>query len=688
MTEFFGVTGKILRLDMTREKAVVIEPDVEVYKKHIGGIGLAMYYLFKEGVVKPEVKPFDPENLMHIMIGPLNGVVPATQSVAVTKAPHNFLCISYSGGLAQGELKFAGWDGIQVYGKAKDLLWVSIVDDKVEFHDAKDLKGKMTDDTEIILRSRVETKSPLEYRKRRVLSKENLPVGKDGYGRSVSMWDYWGIRPTPEYAIGEKMLAKVWSIGPAGEKGVWHANIITEGSQAHGRYGSGAILGSKNLKAITIRGTKGHRFYDKTRALELIRGIFREQKKQVRWRTYGTANLPATASNYEDAYPIRNFQYLAWHDPRAVTGYTGSFLDNISWVKHKSCCSVGCTICMKTSRVVHKDPDVDGTITDMVDWEAQGNVGGLMDFVVAEDVFPGKNPADPYIGTHWDKAEAAHRLLYITNLFDKLGMDYIEGGVHISLLMELRQRGLITPEDLLLPVKEVGDLVWGNHKAAAWVLKQIAMSDEPVYKEIRKGTWETAKYFAKLKGKPEILNYAQTIKRYGQPAHDPRSGRCKKPDEYQQSERPGAHTEGYGDTVPFRQAVGCMVACLFNLAPLGMAAGMAKLVEALTGWKFTEADFTALGERVYNLERTFNIVTQEITNPAEQWDNLWPRRWLDPLPTGWAMGTTKVTEAVVKEGLSKFYAARGWDARGFPTSETMKKYGIEYADEYLKKYRG
>ena len=684
MTEFFGVAGKILRLNMTQEKAEIIEPDVEVYKTHVGGIGLAMYYLFKDGVVSPDVKPFDPENLMHIMIGPLNGVVPATQSVAVTKAPHNFLCVSYSGGQANGELKLAGWDGIQVYGRASDLLWVSVVDDEVEFHDASDLKGKMTDDTEMILKPMV--KSPLEYRQRRVLSRENLPTGTDGYGTSVSLWDYWNIRPPPEYAIGEKMLSKTWSIGPAGEKQAWHANIMTEGPDAHGRYGSGAILGSKNLKAITIRGTKGHRFYDKQKVFELIRGIFESQKKQTFWRTYGTGSLPARASNTEDAYPIRNFQYLAWHDPRAVTGYTGSFLDNISWVKHKSCCSVGCIICMKTSRVTHEDPDVDGTITDMPDWESQGDVGGLLDFVVAEDLFPGKTPADPYIGDHWDQAEAGHRLLYITNLFDRLGMDYIEGGVHISLLMELRQRDLITKEDLLLPA-EVGDLVWGNYKAAAWVLEQIATSDEEVYNAIRKGTWETAKYFADLKGNPEILQYSQTIKRYGQPAHDPRSGRCKKPDEYQQSERPGAHTEGYKDGVPSAQARGSVVACSFSMGPLGGAAGVARLVEALTGWEFTEDDYIVLGERVFNLERVFNIVTQEITNPAEEWDDLWPRRWLDPLPTGWAMGTTQVTEDGVLAALAQFYADRGWDTRGFPTSATLTALGIEYADDYLAAYR-
>jgi len=685
MSEFFGVTGKILRLDMSREKAEVLEPGLDVYKKHVGGIGLAMYYLYKEDVVSSKVKPFDPENLMHIMLGPLNGVVPGTQSVAVTKAPHNFMAVSYSGGHAMGELKFAGWDGVQVYGKAKDLLWVSIVDDKVQFNDAKDLKGKLTDETEILLKGRV--KSPLEYREKRVLTKENLPVGKDASGKSVSMWDFWGVRPSPKYAIGEKMLSRTWTIGPAGEKGVWHANIMTEGSHAHGRYGTGAILGSKNLKAITIRGTKGHRLFDKTKTFDLIKGVLTEQKKQVRWRTYGTATVPASATNYEDAYPIRNFQYLAWQDPRAVSGLTGAFLDDVSWVKHQSCCVVGCQICFKTSRITHTDPEMDKTITDMVDWEAQGNVGGLMDFVVADDVFPGKTPADPYLGDHWNKAEAAHRLLYVTNLFDELGMDYIEGGVQISLLMELRQRGLITKEDLLLPT-EVGDLIWGNHKAAAWVLKQIATSDADVYKEIRKGTYETAKYFASKKGKPEILQYAQTGKRYGQPAHDPRSGRCKKPDEYMQTERPCAHTEGYGEVVPSRAALGSLVGCSFAFAPLGGGAGLAKLVEAATGWKFTEDDFKALGERVFNLERTFNIVTQEITDPASQWDDLWPRRWTEPLPTGWARGTTTVTVDVVRTGLAKFYKDRGWDAKGFPTAETMKKYGIEYADEYLKKYRG
>lgn len=687
MPEYFGTTGKLLRIDMTAERTSVVDVPEDVLKLHVGGNALALYYLFKEGVVAKEVTPFDAKNVLYIMVGPLGGVGPGTQSVAVTKAPHNFFCSSYSGGLTMGELKFAGYDGVAIVGKAKDWLWVSIVDDKVGFNDAKPVLGKGAAETELWLKQRVQAMSPLEYRVRRVLSKENTPTGTDAKGNKVSMWDWWGVRANPPYAIGEKKLMKDWVIGPAGENLSWYAAIMTEGTHAHGRYGSGAIMGSKNLKAITVRGTKGHRLANKAKAIELIRNVHGEMKKAVTYRTYGTARVPAAANNVEDAYPIRNYKYCAWHDPRAVGTMTGGFLDDMSWVKHTSCCTVGCLNCFKSSRVTHSDPTVDGTLEDMVDWEAQGNVGGLLDCVITADQFPGKTPADPYLGTILDKMEAANRLLYMTYLYDDNGLCYIEGGCHVGLLMELRELGLITKEDLGLPA-DVGDLTWGNYKAVAWVIKQMCTRKDAPWDAIKKGTYETAKYFADKKGKPEIMKYQITIKRFGQPAHDPRSGRCKGPADYSMTERPGAHTEGTGVGVPTAMGRGCLVACSFSAVSMGGNAGFAAQIEAYTGWTFKEADYLTLGARAYTQARAFNLITQGIKDPFTEWDNLWPRRWLDPLPTGWARGTTKVTEAGIKDLMTKFLADRGCDAKGYPTAATLAKYGITYVDDYLKALRG
>lgn len=687
MPEFFGVTGKILRIDLSSEKTSVIEPGEDVYKQYLGGIGLGMYYLYKEGVMAPDLKPFDPKNLWQYMIGPFNGLIPGSRSAIITKSPYNFNALSYSGGAIAAELKFSGWDGIQLTGKAKDLIWLSIVDDKVGFNDATNLRGKKSDETEFLLKTRDESKSPLEYRKRRVLTRDNLPVGTDASGNKVSMWDWWGVRANPDHAIGEKLMSRFFSIGPAGEKGVWYSALVTEGPNVAGRLGTGAILGSKNVKAISIRGTQGHKFYDKQKVLDAIRNTIAAMKLSASNRTYGTAGIPSGMNNRSGGYPIRNYQYTAWQDPRAVTGLNGAFLDDMSWVKHKNCCSVGCQICVKTSRVTSDDPQMDGAISDMPDWEAQGDVGGLFDCVVTADQFPGKTPADPYTGTLWDKVEAGNRCLYLTALYDALGMDYIEGGNHIAMMMELRQRNLITREDLKLPA-EVGDLIWGNYKAAAWVMTQIATSDDMPWPEIRKGTWETAQYFARIKNNPRITYYAQCIKRYGQPAHDPRNGRDSRIDGYQQSEKPASHTEGYGAGVCNAAGVVCLVMCSFASGSVGGPAVFGPLVQSLTGWPYTQADFTTLGERVFNMERAFNIITQEITNPATQWDDLWPRRWLEPMPTGWARGTTQVTEAAVKNNLATFYKDRGWDDRGFPTADTLQKYGLTYVDDLLKKYRG
>jgi aldehyde:ferredoxin oxidoreductase len=666
MADLKGMTGKIARVDLTKGTVTVIEPEEEVYKKFLGGSALGVYFLFKEGIVEPDVAPLSPDNMLQFMIGPVTGAGPNARSVTITKSAYNFISIATSGGQAASELKYAGWDGIQIVGKASKPVYIAVIDDNIEIRDASHVWGKGVEEAEMILKS--EVTAELETREAMIRDADLTP-------------EWAALRPPKRQGVGAKRLAQVWLIGPAGENQVWYANVMTEGARAHGRYGPGAIMGSKNLKAIVIRGTKGHRLADKKRFLELAAAIQQSEKGDYFWRSYGTAGIGARSAYVEDAYPIRNWQWCAWADPN-VKAIEGAFMDKASFVTKQSC--PGCAMhCLYPVEVTSEDELMNGTLSDMPDWEAMGMVGGNLGYFE----MPGTTPSDPFTGTYIDQAEHLAKLQFTTFLHDNYGMDFIEGGANLALLMELRQRNLITPEDL-----DGIDLQWGDVHAVDALLKKIVYR-EGIGDKLAQGTWETAKYFAEKKGKPEIMDYAMTGHRYAQPAHDVRSPADKNALEYVTVGRPCEHTGGGG--AGFQQgdwaaaiagqngkcATDSLVTCIF---PGGHWAGKSvDMIKAATGWNdFTEEDLAKVGARQYALARLFDIHTQQLTNPKEEWDKLFPKRWFkDPLPTGPHKGAVAYEgnpSKLFDEALPAYWKERGWtEDKGIPTLDTLKSLGID-----------
>jgi aldehyde:ferredoxin oxidoreductase len=671
------MTGKIARVDLSSGNVTVIEPEEEVYRKFLGGSALGVYFLFKEGIVSPEVDPLGPDNMLQFMIGPVTGVGANARSVTVTKSAYNFISIATSGGQAASELKFAGWDGIQVVGKASKPVYIAVIDDKVEIRDASHVWGKGVEEAEMILKK--EVTADLETREAMVRDADLTP-------------EWAALRPPKRQGFGAKRLASVWAIGQGGENQVWYANVVTEGARAHGRYGPGAIMGSKNLKAVVIRGTKGHRLADKKKFLELTDAIQASERTDYFWRSYGTAGIGANTSTVEDAYPIRNWQWCTWADPN-VKSIEGVFMDQASFV-HKQACPNCVLHCLYTTEVTSEDELMDGTMTDMPDWEAMGMVGGNLGY----HEMPGATPGDTFTGTHVDQAEHLAKVQFTTFLHDNYGLDYIEGGALLGLLMELRQRDLISVDDL-----DGIDLQWGDVHAVDAILKKI-IAREGIGDVLANGTWETAKYFAEKNGKPEIMNYPVTAHRYGQPAHDVRSPADKNAMEYVTVGRPCEHTGGGGGG--FKQgdwaaaiagqdgkcATDSLVSCIF---PGGHWAGKTvDIVKAATGWDdFTEEDLVKVGARQYALTRLFDIHTQQLTDPKEQWDKLVPHRWFnDPLPTGPQKGAVAYegnSDKLFNEDLPAYWKTRGWtEDKGIPTRETLKALGIDdlagdIADQHL-----
>jgi aldehyde:ferredoxin oxidoreductase len=288
---------------------------------------------------------------------------------------------------------------------------------------------------------------------------------------------------------------------------------------------------------------------------------------------------------------------------------------------------------------------------------------------------------------------------FTTFLHDNYGLDYIEGGALLGMLMELRQRDLISVADL-----DGIDLKWGDVDAVDALLKKI-ITREGIGDKLANGTWETAKYFAEKNGKPEIMNYPVTTHRYGQPAHDVRSGGDKNALEYVTVNRPTEHTGGgtagfvkgdYAAAIAGQDGkVGSsdsMGVCMF---PAGHWAGKTvELIKAATGWNdFKEEDIPLVGAREYALTRLFDLTTMALTDPKKEWDMLVPHRWFndptpasDPLPGKVAFDGNP--DKLFNEALPAYWKARGWtEDKGVPTLDTLKKLGIDdIAADLAKKY--
>ncbi|MBE0686894.1 MAG: hypothetical protein IH585_12970, partial [Anaerolineaceae bacterium] len=427
MAELFGMSGKIARVDLTTETVTVIEPAEEIYRKFLGGSAMGAYFLFKEGIFDPKLDPLGPDNLLQFMIGPVTGAAPNPRITLVTKSAYNIFCASTCGGHFGSELKFAGWDGIQVVGKASKPVYLAVMDDTIEIRDAGHVWGKGVEESELILKS--EVLAELELR--------------EGMIRDADLTPEWAaMRPPKRLGMHAKRLAHVMAIGPGGENQVWYSCVVTEGARAAGRWGAGAVMGSKNLKAVVVRGTKGHKLADKKTFLALVSGIQKSERGDYFWRSYGTAGIGANSAYVEDAFPIRNWQYGSWADPH-VKAIAGPFMDQTSFVRKTSC--YGCNLhCLYPVEVTSTDPLMDGTMSDMPDWEAMGMVGGNLGYMEMDGVDPGK----PFTGSVKDQAEHLAKLQYTTFIHDNASLDFIEGGANLALVMELVQRGFIDKNDL------------------------------------------------------------------------------------------------------------------------------------------------------------------------------------------------------------------------------------------------
>ena len=595
-----GYIGKILRINLNSKTVKVEDLDVKAAQKFIGGRGLGTKILMDE--VDPGVDAFSPENKLIFMTGPLTGTPTPTggRYMVITKSPlTGTVACSNSGGYWGPELKFAGYDGIILEGKSDSPVYIHIVDEKVEFHDASHLWGKVVSETTHAL----------------------------------------------EKVHGEKV--RVATIGPAGEKLSKIAAIMNDIGRAAGRSGVGGVMGSKNLKAIVVKGSGKVPIADSDKLKEVSSVCLKKIKENgvtgQGLPTYGTAVL-VNIMNENGVFPTNNYQFGTFDKAEEISGET---LKEKYMKKKDPCyrCPIACGRYCEVDGIEGSGPEYE-TI-----W-CYGSDCGV------------SNLGDIIKANYW---------------CNEVGVDTISAGATIAAAMELYQRGYIKKEDL-----DGGpELTWGNNEAIVEWTKRMGDKDG-LGARMAMGSYRLCEMY----GAPE---FSMSVKKQELPAYDPR-GIQGQGLQYATSNRGGCHVRGYmispeilglpekldrfsldGKATwvkifqDFTAAIDAVGLCLFTSFAMGPE-DYAGLVNAACGMNISGDDFIKAGERIWNLEKLFNLKAG--IDPSQ--DTL-PRRLLEePIPDGPSKGWVHKLDQLLPE----YYKLRGWDVRGIPSTDKLKELGI------------
>lgn len=611
--------GKILRVNLTAG-TVTSEPlRMDWAKLYLGSRGLATKYLVEE--IDAKVDPLSIDNKIIWATGPLTGTMASTggRYTVVTKGPlTGAIACSNSGGYWGAELKMAGWDMVIFEGASAKPVYLSIEDDKAELKDAAHLWGKSVWETEGII--------------------------KKGH---------------------QDPLVRVSSIGLAGENKVLFAAVVNDLHRAAGRSGVGAVMGSKNLKAIAVRGTKG--VGNIANPKEFMRVTY-EKKKILQDNAVTGAGLPTYGTqvlmsviNEMGALPTRNHQDVAFEGakdigaeamatPRATDGKK-------PLVTNQAC--FGCTIaCGRIQKIDQNHFTVDNKP------QYWGASGGL-EYEAAWALGAANGVKD------------LDALQYANVLCNEQGMDPITFGATIGAVMELYQMGILTKEQLGI------DAQFGSAQALAH-FAEITAKGEGFGIEIGQGS----KRLCTKYGHPEL---SMSVKGQEFPAYDSR-GIQGMGLTYATSNRGACHLRSYtvasevlgipvktdplvADGKPelvmaFQDATAAFDAagiCIFTSFAWGLA-DVQPQVAAACGDEFTLENLSMIGERIWNMERDFNNRAGFTSK-----DDTLPKRLLEePAKTGPAKGLV----SKLPEMLPKYYDIRGWDGDGQLKAATRERLGL------------
>jgi len=599
----YGWIGTILRVNLTTGSFKKEALDPELARKYIGARGLGSRILSDE--IDPKIDPLSPDNKLIFASGPLSGTnaPSAGHFNVVTKGPlGGTIAASSSGGVFGPMMKYAGYDLILVEGKAKKLVYLWINDASVEIRDASAVWGKTVPETTEAIRA----------------------------------------------ATDEE--ASVACIGPAGERMVLFANVMNECNRAAGRTGVGAVMGSKNLKAVAIRGTGAVRVADaKAFSAAMVKARDMIKNHPVGGgglKMYGTDVL-INIMNESGGLPTRNFREGVFATADKVGGES---LTKKILTRPRGCFS--CIIsCGRATRITN--PKYAG-IGEGPEYETAWSLG-------------------PDCGI--DDLDAVTKAHYLCNEY---GMDAIAMGATIACAMDLFEDGIITTKDTDGVVLNFGNaevMVEMTHKTGA---------GEGFGKKLALGSYRLAESY----GHPE---YSMSVKKQDMPAYDPRVVQGMGLN-YATSNRGGCHVRGYmtaveilGNpvkidnlttegkaqwTITFQNltaALDSSGACLFSTFGIG-ADELAALLSAATGIPYSTEEFMKTGDRIWNMERLFNLKS----GLSAKDDTLPPRMLKDPMPAGPCKGEVNKLDKMLPE----YYALRGWGKDGVPTKEKKAELGL------------
>jgi len=601
-SEMLGYAGKFLEVDLSAGDIKDVEFGEEVLRQYIGGRGLASKILWNRlGEKWESIDPVGPENLLLLLTGPLTGFVPGGRICVSGKSPQsNGIVGSTVGGEFAIDLRCAGYDGLIFTGEAEKPVYLFIKDSDVEIRDARHIWTKDSKET------------------LRVLVRE-----------------------------GRKELGSRYP-----GRGVWK-----EPSAAAGYGGYGAVMGSKNLKAIAVKGTGPFPdVADQEKVLELIDKILEINFKSTVFRRWGTGSAGYETGANQGSEPVRNWQE-EWHDEKSF----GADQFEKFWVK-KYWADFGCpTTCLKIA-VVRSGP-LKGAITDNPDYENQA-----------------------YLGTNLGLFKPEENI-YMTALIDDLGLCGIQAGNVLGFAAELYQRGILTSEDL-----DGVEPEWGNVQAFAALAEMIA-ERRGIGNVLAEGTYRAALKLGEVKG-VDLLPYAVVSKGIGIGAHGIRSGEdYPEYESYVCSVQGGDHTSiarlpiDHGDSEFRAMLYDSGVFCWFNFFDDEAKELLWDFIEAVTGWQVTPEDwFNVTGRRILHIQRA----TLLLGGPDLKWtpkvhDDI-PSRWYEPLGKGPYRGKS-VDREKLEEARKEYWEAVGWDENGIPTSDELRRLGLEDVDKRMNELR-
>ena len=612
-------TRKILRVNLTARTCTSEPLNMEWAHDYLGQRGLATKYLASE--IDPKVDPLSPDNKIIWATGPLTGTMASTggRYSVVTKGPlTGAIACSNSGGYFGAELKFAGWDMVIIEGRASSPVYLSIENDKVELRDASHLWGKTVWETEGQIKS--EHQDP---------------------------------------------QIRVSCIGRTGENGVLYAAIVNDLHRAAGRSGVGAVAGSKNLKAIAVRGTLG--VGNIANPKEFMKVTF-EKKKILKESavtgqglpTYGTQVL-MNVINEIGAMPTRNHKDVqfegarkisaeAMHEPRESDG-------KAQLINNQAC--FGCTIaCGRISKI-------DATHFTVVNSPKYWGASGGLEYEAAWALGCANGVDD------------LDALQYATMLCNEDGFDPISFGATIGAVMELYEMGVLTKEEIGI------EAPFGSAKALTY-LTEITARGEGFGKIIGLGS----KRLCEKYGHPEL---SMSVKGQEFPAYDARAvqgmgltyatsnrGACHLRSYTISSEVLGIPvktdpltTEGKPALVKAFQDATAVVdstgLCVFTTFAWALSDIQPQLQAACEGdWSMEKLDL--MGERIWNMERQFN----NAAGFTRKDDDLPARLKTEAAKVGPAKGLVSGIDKMIPE----YYDLRGWDTEGRPTAETVARLGL------------